>query len=222
MGAQVLGPRPLALRVGQAQGDGPHQRVLRIDQLDVGPAPFRLRHGHFHRHHPVVSVVYLAPRRARVGKLACEYLEGQHAEGKDVRLLREGGRVGEGLGGHVASRGMAAHGREAGKRSFSAATRSQSGHSEIGDFGPEITSEKDVVSGEVAVQDVVGVEVRESQGHVVAEVDLGVEGERGGGGGRPILQEGRQATVHQFHEDREAVGTVHVSAEVLDDVGVPH
>ena len=65
---------------------------------------------------------------------------------------------------------------------------------------------------------IVGMQVREGQRYVVAEVDLGVKGERGGGS----FQEGGEVSVHQLHEDGEAVGSVHVGPEVLHDMRMLH
>ena len=112
--AQVSSCGPLPLRVGQTGRDGAHQRVLGVDQIDVGPATFHVWHGHRHgRRRPVILVLYPPSRGAWVWKLAGEYLQGQHAERERVELLGEGGRVGEGFRGHV-GRGRPAHRGETG------------------------------------------------------------------------------------------------------------
>ena len=71
------------------------------------------------------------------------------------------------------------------------------------------------------MQYLVAMEVAESLGHVVANVHLNVERERGSVGSRS-LQEAGQAIIHQFHEqDRQSGLGVRARAQVLDHVGVP-
>ena len=77
----------------------------------------------------------------------------------------------------------------------------QFGHAKVRDLCPLVLCEENIVAGEVAVDDIVAVEVCKGQGYVVTEVDHGVEGEGGegvgggvrGGGG---LQEGGEARIH--------------------------
>ena len=71
------------------------------------------------------------------------------------------------------------------------------------------------------MQYLVAMEVAESLGHVVGNVHLNVERERGSSGSRP-LQEAGQTVVHQLHEqDRQSGLGVRTGAQVLDNVGVP-
>ena len=67
----------------------------------------------------------------------------------------------------------------------------QFGHAKVRDLCPLVLCEENIVAGEVAVDDIVGMEVCKGQGYVVTEVDLSVEGEGGEGGGS--LQEGGEA-----------------------------
>ena len=70
------------------------------------------------------------------------------------------------------------------------------------------------------MQHLVAMEVGESLCHVVANVHLHVERERGRV--RRPLQEAGQALVHQLHEqDGHSSLGVRTRAQVLDDVGVP-
>ena len=74
----------------------------------------------------------------------------------------------------------------------------QFGHAKVCDLCPLVLCEKNIVAGEVAVDDIVGVEVCKGQGYVMTEVDLSAEGEggeRGGGGGgvEGSLQKGGEA-----------------------------
>ena len=59
----------------------------------------------------------------------------------------------------------------------------QFGHAKVRDLCPLVLCEKNIVAGEVAMDDIIGMEVCKGQGYVVTEVDLGVEGEGGEGGG---------------------------------------
>ena len=70
-------------------------------------------------------------------------------------------------------------------------------HAEIGHFSLISSIDKNVVAGEVSVEDVVGVQVGEGQGDVERDAHLHVVGERG----RRALQEAREALIHQLHEE---------------------
>ena len=79
------------------------------------------------------------------------------------------------------------------------------------------TSEENVVAGEVTVDDVVAVQVGQSQSHMVNNVDLDVVGEGGGGS----LQEPCEALLHQLHqEDGSVTAGVLDSTQELDDAGM--
>ena len=79
-------------------------------------------------------------------------------------------------------------------------------------------SQEDVVVGEVAVDDVVAVQVVQDQGNMVGDVDLDVVGE----GGRRSRQEPHQALLHQLHqEDGSAAAGILDHSEELDDVSGP-
>ena len=162
MSAQVLGPRPLALGVGQTGGYDSRQRVPGVDEVDVGLATLSVWHCHLHGH-PVAWGLHPPPRRSRVREFTGEDLQCQHAEGEGVQLRREGGRVAEGLRGHVDC-GRPAHLGETGRRKGSSlvvAPSDQLGHPDISDFGLEIGAEEYVIAGEVAMDDVVRMQVRE-------------------------------------------------------------
>ena len=99
-------------------------------------------------------------------------------------------------------------------------TAQQLSHAKVGHLGSPAADHEDVVAAEVAVQHLVAMEVGESLCHVVTNVHLHVEWERGRVC-RP-LQEAGQALVHQLHEqDGHSSLGVCTRAQVLDDVGVP-
>ena len=118
------------------------------------------------------------------------------------------------LGRHVGIGSRAVGGSEA------RVAAQQLGHAKVGHLGSPAADQEDIVAAEVAVQHLVAMEVGESLCHVVANVHLHVERERGRVH-RP-LQEAGQAFVHQLHEQdgHSSVG-VRTRAQVLDDVGVP-
>ena len=74
-------------------------------------------------------------------------------------------------------------------------------HAKVRDLCPLVLCKKNIVAGEVTVDDIVAVEVCKGQGYVVTEVDHSVEGEggEGVGGGEGEgggLQEGGEARIH--------------------------
>ena len=92
------------------------------------------------------------------------------------------------------------------------------GHAKVGHLGLAApTSEENVVAGEVTVDDVVSVQVGQSQSHMVGNVDLDVVGKGGGGS----LQEPCEALLHQLHQEdgSVAVGLLD-SAQELDNAGM--
>ena len=72
------------------------------------------------------------------------------------------------------------------------------GHTEVGDLGSTAGNQQDVVAGEVTVDDIIGVEVIEGEGYVMAEVDLDVVGEWQLGS----FEEVGEAFVHELHQKR--------------------
>ena len=92
------------------------------------------------------------------------------------------------------------------------------GHAKVGHLGLAApTSEENVVAGEVAVDDVVAVQVGQSQSHMVGNVDLDVVGEGGGGS----LQEPCEVLFHQLHqEDGSVAAGLLDGTQELDDAGM--
>ena len=88
------------------------------------------------------------------------------------------------------------------------------GHAKVGHLGLATSIEKNVVAGEVSVDDLVGVQVGEGQHDVVRDAHLHVVGERSW----RALQKAREALFHQLHEeDGSAVaGVLHQSQELHD------
>ncbi|CAI8006925.1 hypothetical protein GBAR_LOCUS4970 [Geodia barretti] len=152
--------------------------------------------------------------RAWVGPLSSDELNKEHTTGKDVQFAAVCRGICQCLGRHVGIGSGAVGGSEA------RVAAQQFGHAKVGHLGSPAADQEDVVAAEVAVQHLVAMEVGESLCHVVANVHLHVERERGRV--RWPLQEAGQALVHQLHEqDGHSSAGVRTRAQVLDDVGVP-
>ena len=151
--------------------------------------------------------------RAWVGPPASDELNKEHTTGKDIQFAGVRRGICQCLRRHVAIGSGAVGGSEA------RVTAQQLGHAEVGHLGSPAADQEDVVAAEVSVQHIVVMEVGKSLCHVVANVHLHVERERGRV--RRPLQEAGQALVHQFHEqDGQSRFGVRTRAQVLDDVGV--
>ena len=152
--------------------------------------------------------------RPWIWPLASDELNKEHTTGKDIQLASVCRRICQCLGRHVGI------GSRAIGESEVRVTAQQLGHAKVGHLGSPATDHEDVVAAEVAVQHLVAMEVGESLCHVVANVHLHVERERGRVC-RP-LQEAGQALIHQLHEKyRQSALGVDTRAQVLDNVGVP-
>ena len=66
---------------------------------------------------------------------------------------------------------------------------------QVGYFGSHITNQQHIVAGEISVDDAIGVEKWESEGDVMADVDLDVVGDWLWG----AFQKVGQAIIHQLH-----------------------
>ena len=75
------------------------------------------------------------------------------------------------------------------------------GHAKVGQLGPGTSSEKNVVTGKVAVLNTIAVKVIEGQSDVMGDIHLDMIGERS----LPALQEVSEALLHQFHEENWSV-----------------
>ena len=152
--------------------------------------------------------------RAWVGPLASDELNKEHTTGKDIQFAGVCRGICQCLGRHVGIGSGAVGGSEV------RVTAQQLGHTKVCHFGSPAADQEDIVAAEVSVQHLVVMEVGKSLCHVVANVHLHVERERGRVC-RP-LQEAGQALVHQLHEqDGQSRFGVRTRAQVLDDVGVP-
>ena len=152
--------------------------------------------------------------RTWVWPLASDDLNKEHTTGKDVQFAGVCRRICQCLGRHVAIGSWAVGGSEA------RVTAQQLGHAKVSHLGSPAADQEDVVAAEVSVQHLVAMEVRESLCHVVTNVYLHVERERG----RVCqpFQEAGKALVHQLHEqDGHSSLGVRTRAQVLDDIGVP-
>ena len=75
------------------------------------------------------------------------------------------------------------------------------GHAKVGQLGPGTSSEKNVVTGKVAVLNTIAVKVIEGQSDVMGDIHLDMIGESS----LPALQEVSEALLHQFHEENWSV-----------------
>ena len=176
-------------------------------------AALRFRNGHFDRMEAILWIVDSLARWPGSGKLSCQHLNSQYPIREAIQLVCVRGSVHLRLWGHVGC--TPGHLGEAG---HVLVTSHQLAHAKVCDLGLPLLGQEDIVAGEVTVDDVIGVEVGKGQRHVVAEIDLGVEGKGRGGGS--LFQQGSEAGVQQFHEKDRVPGAFFVGAEVLDDVGV--
>ena len=152
--------------------------------------------------------------RTWVWPLASDDLNKEHPTGKDVQFAGVCRGICQCLGRHVTICSGAVGGSEA------RVSAQQLGHAKVGHLGSPAADQEDVVAAEVSVQHLVVMEVGESLCHVVTNVHLHVERERGWV--RWPLQEAGQAFVHQLHKQDGHSGLgVCARAQVLDDVRVP-
>ena len=128
--------------------------------------------------------------RPWVGPYSSDKLNQEHTAGEDVQFGGVVWRICQSLGGHVAIGPRAVCLGETG------VSPQQPGHAKVCHLGPAAPDQEDVVAAEVAMKHLVTVQVGESLGHIMANVHLDMERERGRvGRGRP-LQEAGQALVH--------------------------
>ena len=158
--------------------------------------------------------MYSVCTRTWVWPLASDDLNKEHTTGKDVQFAGVCRGICQCLGRHVAIGSGAVGGSEA------RVTAQQLGHAKVGHLGSPAADQEDIVAAEVSVQHLVVMEVGESLCHIVTNVHLHVERERGRV--RRPLQEAGHTLVHQLHEqDGHSSLGVRTRAQVLDDVGMP-
>ena len=151
------------------------------------------------------------------GEAAGDDLNDQNTQREDVQLVRVAGLGTQGLGRHE-SRSARALGDLTASHAW--VGLHHLGHAKVGYLGLDASSsQENVVAGEVAVDDVVAMQVGQGKSNVVGQVDLEVVGEGGSGS----LQEPREALLHQLHqEDWSAAAGILGHSQELDDAGVLH
>ena len=128
--------------------------------------------------------------RSRVGPVSGDKLNQEHTTGEDIQFGGVVWRICQSLRGHVAI------GPRAVCLSETRVGPQQPGHAKVGHLGPAAPDQKDIVAAEVTMKHLVTVQVGESLGHVMGNVHLDVERERGRVGRGWPLQEAGQALVH--------------------------
>ena len=108
-----------------------------------------------------------------------------------VYLIGVDGRISDGLRWHVDQGPWAC-----GVGCHAWVDTEELGHTEVGDFGSATSNQQDIVAGEVAMDDIIGVEVIQSQGYVMAQGDLDMVGQQLMGS----LEKMGEAFVHEFHQ----------------------
>ena len=185
-----------------------------VDEVDVGFTTLAIGNRHQNSSYSITSIFDHFASGTRVRELACQDLKFNDSERETVDLLGVDGRISEGLWRHV-DQGPWACG--VGGQAW--VDTEELGHTEVGDLGSAAGNQQDIVAGEVTMDDIIGVEVIQSQGYVVAQGDLDMVGQRLLGS----LEKTGEAFVHEFHEQhREARVRVLGGPEVLDYVGVLH
>ena len=151
------------------------------------------------------------------GEAAGDDLNDQNTQREDVKLVGVARLGTQGLGRHE-SRSARALGDLTASHAW--VGLHHLGHAKVGHLGLDASSsQENVVAGEVAVDDVVAVQVGQGESNVVGQVDLEVVGE----GGCGSLQEPREALLHQLHqEDGSAAAGVLGYSQELDNAGVLH
>ena len=185
-----------------------------VNEIDVGFTTLAIGNWYLNSTYSISPIFDHFASGTGVSELASQYLNFKYSERETVDLLGVDGRISEGLWRHVDQGPWA---RGVGGQAW--VDTEELGHTEVGDLGSAAGNQQDIVAGEVAMDDVIGVEVIQSQGYVVAQGDLDMVGQRLLGS----LEKTGEAFVHEFHEQhREAGVGVLGGPEVLDYVGVLH
>ena len=185
-----------------------------VDEVDVGFTTLAIGNRYLNSSYSKTSIFDHFNSRTRVRKLACKDLNLNNSKRETVDLLGVDGRISKSLWWHVDQGPWA---RGVGGQAW--VDTEELGHTEVGNLGSAAGNQQDIVAGEVAMDDVIGVEVIQSQGYVVAQGDLDMVGQRL----LESLEKTGEAFVHEFHQQhREARVMVLGGPEVLDYVGVLH
>ena len=185
-----------------------------VDKVNVGFTTLAIGNRHRNSPYSITSIFNHFASGTGVRELARQDLNFNYSKRETVDLLGVDGRISESLWWHVDQGSWA---RGVGGQAWVDAE--ELGHTKVGDLGSAASNQQDIVAGEVAMDDVIGVEVIQSQGYVVAQGDLDMVGQRLLGS----LEKTGEAFVHEFHQQhREARVRVLGVPEVLDYVGVLH
>ena len=185
-----------------------------VNEVNVGFTTLAIGNRHRKSSNSITLIFDHFASGTRVREPACQNLNFNYSKGKTVNLLGVDRRVSEGLWWHV---GQGPWACSVGGHAW--VDTEELGHTKVGDLGSAAGNQQDIVAGEVAMDDVIGVEVNQSQGYVVAQGDLGMIGQRLLGS----LKKTGEIFVHEFHQQHwEARVRVLGGPEVLDYVGVLH
>ena len=186
----------------------------RVDEVDVGFTTLTIGDRYLNSSYSITWIFDHFASGTRLRELACQDLNFNYSERETVNLVGVDGRISEGLWRHVDQGPWT---RGVGGQAW--VDTEELGHTEVGDLGSAASNQQDIVAGEVAMDDVIGVEVIQSQGYVVAQGDLDMVGQRLLGS----LEKTGEAFIHKFHQQhREARVRILGGPEVLDYVGVLH
>ena len=214
LSAEDLGCGAILLGVVEAAEGHWEEGVGGVDEIDVGLTTLTIGNRYRNSSYSITSIFDHFTSGTRVREPACHDLNFNYSKRKTVDLLRVDGRISEGLRWHV-DQGPWAHG--VGCHAW--VDTEELGHTEVGDLGSATSDQQDIVAGEVAMDDIIGVEVIQSQGYVVAQDDLDMVGQWLMGS----LEKMGEAFIHEFHQQHWEAGVrVLGGSEVLDYVGVFH
>ena len=189
--AEDLGCGAILLGVVEAMEGHWEEGMVGVDEVDVGFTTITIDNWYLNSSCSITSIFDHFNSRTRVREPACHDLNFNYSKRKTVDLLGVDGRISDGLRWHVDQGPWA---RSVGCHAW--VDTEELRHTEVGDFGPATSDKQDIVTGEVAMDDIIGVEVIQSQGYVVAQGDLDMVGQRLMGS----FEKMGEAFVHEFHQ----------------------
>ena len=163
LSAEGLGCGSILLGVVEAAKGHLEEGVGGVDEVDVGFTTVTIGNRYLDSSYSKTSIFNHFTSGTRVREPACHDLNFNYSKRKTVDLLGVDGRISDGLRGHV----------DQGPRTHCVGCQAwvdteELGHTEVGDLGSATSNQQDIVAGEVAMDDIIGVEVIQSQGYVVA------------------------------------------------------
>ena len=134
-----------------------------VDEVDVGFTTITIGNRYLNSSYSKTSIFDHFTSGTRVWEPACHDLNFKYSERKTVDFHGVDRRISDGLRWHV----------DQGSRTHCVGCHAwvdteELGHTKVGDFGPATSNQQDIVAGEVAMDDSIGVEIIQSQGYVMA------------------------------------------------------